>query len=149
MPWQSYPTDLQILEMLDPVPSYPIVTDLYLRDQQFAQPLSHFRNLKVLDIQNVGAPICEVLWNLCESGKNLKCNGQGALRFADKVWSTKLKSFTMVASISDDIYKYSVRPTEYKSVPGSQSEWCVMSRGSSDTTGHEQNSLYLRERFEE
>lgn len=263
MPWQSYPPDLQILEMLDPLPSYPIVTNLYLRDQQFARPLSHFRNLKVLDIQNVGAPICEVLWNLCESGKNLKvlklhdrkisgidrcysfqrhqpqfhsteldcsfdkllvhlcpnlqtlsldissyglegdtpmvrrlgsdsisltleplleelakyptfsvsetlrsltdlrylrlvtphssaqCNGQGALRFADKVWSTKLESFTMVASISGDIYKYSVRPTEYKSVPGSQAEWCVMSRGSSDTTGHEQNSLYLRERFEE
>ena len=72
VPWQAYPPGLEVLKILDPVPSYPIGAGLYLGERQIARPLSHFTRLNVLDLQNVGAPICEVLFHLQESGTSLK-----------------------------------------------------------------------------
>ncbi|KAL8661805.1 MAG: hypothetical protein Q9168_008347 [Polycauliona sp. 1 TL-2023] len=72
MPWQLYPRDLEALEIVDPVPTYPIEAGLYVSRQQLAPLLSHFHHLKVLKLQNVGAPICEVLFNLRKSGMSLK-----------------------------------------------------------------------------
>ncbi|KAL8921376.1 MAG: hypothetical protein Q9172_004040 [Xanthocarpia lactea] len=70
--WHCYPQDLETLEIVDPVQTYPIRVGLLLTENLLAKPLSHFRNLEELTLQNVGAPICEVLINLCESGKKLK-----------------------------------------------------------------------------
>ncbi|KAI4271644.1 MAG: hypothetical protein LQ337_005868 [Flavoplaca oasis] len=259
VPWQAYPSGLEVLEILDPVPSYPIGAGLYLREQQLARPLSHFTRLNVLNLQNVGAPICEVLFHLQESGTSLKvlklhdqevsgidmcykfrpqhprttdiacfflkllaylcpnlqtlsldisshgleqdhpmvhhrcsdsysailepmleevaryptlslsetfrslrdlqslrlvtpfspamCKNNNALRYAEKLWSKSLKNFTLVASASADGKCVGSLDAsgDYKLIPGSQLEWCVKSRGSNDTTGRENNYLYLVE----
>lgn len=72
MQWQRYPPDLAVLEILDPFQNFPVKCGLYLSDNILAQPLAHFRNLAVLNLQNIGPPIGEVLWNLCENSKKLK-----------------------------------------------------------------------------
>ncbi|KAL8977795.1 MAG: hypothetical protein Q9205_006477 [Flavoplaca limonia] len=262
VPWQAYPPGLEVLEILDPVPSYPIGAGLYLRERQLARPLLHFTRLNVLNLQNVGAPICEVLFHLQKSGTSLKvlslhdqevsgidmcykfqrqqpgttdiiecfflkllaylcpnlhtlsldvsshgleqdhptvhhqcsdsysatlepmleevaryptlslsetfrslrdlqflrlmtpfspamCNSQNALRYAGRLWSKSLKTFKLVASASAGakcVGSLDARG-DYKLIPGSQWEWCVKSTGSSDTTGHENNCLYLLEDF--
>ncbi|KAL8851545.1 MAG: hypothetical protein Q9221_003565 [Calogaya cf. arnoldii] len=253
VPWQLYPPDLEVLEIVNPVRTFPINADLYLREQLLARPLSQFRTLKVLNLQHVGAPIREVLFHLHDGGKNLQvlrlhdreisgfdmvyrfqrhqsqnnsteiycpfpkllaylcpnlhtlsldispygleqdslsvqslgsdsfsaaleplmedlakyptfsvsetlrslkslrhlrlvtsrlwaeCDGQGALKFAERLWSPKLKSFTLVVSASADLLR------ENDIVLGTQSEWCVMSRGSNDATPHENYNLYLQD----
>lgn len=70
--WQRYPRTLDVLEIVDPATSYPVNAGIFLTEDLFAMPLSHFSDLSVLNLQNVGAPIIEVLLNLCESGKKLK-----------------------------------------------------------------------------
>lgn len=72
----------------------------------------------------------------------VECNGQGALRFAERVWPVKLESFPLVASTSGENRRYRVGPMGY------QSEWCVIYKGSGDSTGHGQNNLYLQEPFD-
>lgn len=71
-PWQNFSQDLSALEIINPLPSYPTKAGLYLSDNLFQFPLTYFGNLEVLVLQNVGAPICDVLFNLCNSGKSLK-----------------------------------------------------------------------------
>ncbi|KAL8722052.1 MAG: hypothetical protein Q9181_007574 [Wetmoreana brouardii] len=70
--WQLYPPSLKILEILDPVQSHDVVSDQYIRRGKLAPALSHFCNLEILNLQNVGGPICQVLLSLCENGKKLK-----------------------------------------------------------------------------
>lgn len=70
--WQHYPTDLEVLQIIDPFPTYPIKAGLLIRENTLARPLSHFRRLTELSLHNVGAPICEVLYHLRDSGNNLK-----------------------------------------------------------------------------
>ncbi|KAL8649687.1 MAG: hypothetical protein Q9226_005470, partial [Calogaya cf. arnoldii] len=253
VPWHSYPPELEILEIVNPVRTYPINADLYLREQLLARPLSQFRTLKVLNLQHVGAPIREVLFNLRDGGKNLKvlrlhdreisgidmdyrflrhqpqghsavincpfpwllahlcpnlqtlslditqdglkhnfpatrtlasdsvstaleplleelaefpifsvsealrslkslqhlrlvtsslaeCNGQDALKFAERLWSTKLKSVTLVVSAYADFLKENII------VSGTQSEWCIMSRGSNDARPQENYNLQANAR---
>ena len=70
--WHCYPQDLERLEIADPVQTYPIRVGLLLTENLFAKPLFYFHNLEELSLQNVGAPICEVLINLCERGNKLK-----------------------------------------------------------------------------
>ncbi|KAL9634118.1 MAG: hypothetical protein Q9204_003123 [Flavoplaca sp. TL-2023a] len=73
------------------------------------------------------------------------CNSQNALRYAGNLWSKSLKTFTLVASVSaggKSVGSLDARG-DYRLIPRSESEWCVKSRGSSDTTGHENNCLYL------
>lgn len=70
--WQRYPRDLEVLEILDPFPTYPIKAGLLLRQHTLARPLTQFRRLTELSLQNVGAPICEVLFHLLDSGKSLR-----------------------------------------------------------------------------
>lgn len=71
-PWHNFSENLSALEIINPLPSYPIKTGLYLSDNLFQFPLTFFGNLEVLVLENVGAPICDVLFNLCESGNSLK-----------------------------------------------------------------------------
>lgn len=70
--WPQYPRDLETLEIVHPHQTYPYKAGLVLSDNLLANPLSHFRNLSELNLQHVGGPICEVLFNLVEIGKQLK-----------------------------------------------------------------------------
>ncbi|KAL8698248.1 MAG: hypothetical protein Q9201_006676 [Fulgogasparrea decipioides] len=70
--WQLYPPNLKILEILDPVQTYDVASGQYIRSGILAPALSHFCNLEILNIQNVGGPICQVLLSLGETGKKLK-----------------------------------------------------------------------------
>ncbi|KAL8962588.1 MAG: hypothetical protein Q9193_001030 [Seirophora villosa] len=70
--WPQYPRDLENLEIVQPHQTHPYKAGLVLSDNLLANPLSHFRNLSELNLQHVGGPICEVLFNLVEIGKQLK-----------------------------------------------------------------------------
>ncbi|KAL9629449.1 MAG: hypothetical protein Q9204_005263, partial [Flavoplaca sp. TL-2023a] len=80
MSWTQYPKDLESLEILSPIQTYPYKAGLVLVDNLLAKPLSHFRHLTQLNLQHIGAPICEVLFTLSvEAGKQLK-----VLKLADQ-----------------------------------------------------------------
>ncbi|KAL8951070.1 MAG: hypothetical protein Q9183_007484, partial [Haloplaca sp. 2 TL-2023] len=70
--WPQYPRDLENFELVHPHQTYPYKAGLVLSDNVLANPLSHFRNLSELNLQHIGGPICEVLFNLVEIGKQLK-----------------------------------------------------------------------------
>ncbi|KAL8996814.1 MAG: hypothetical protein Q9169_003783 [Polycauliona sp. 2 TL-2023] len=70
--WPQYPRDLESLEIVHPHQTYPYKAGLVLSDNMLANPLSHFRNLAELNLQHIGGPICEVLFNLVDIGKQLK-----------------------------------------------------------------------------
>lgn len=72
LPWRLLPQSLEVLEIVDPVQTFPIRSGQLLNEDGFREMILHFSNLIVLNIQNVGGPICEVLPNLCESGKRLE-----------------------------------------------------------------------------
>ena len=71
--WPQYPQALESLEIVNPDQTYPYKAGVVLTERQLANPLEHFRHLSELNLQNVGAPICEVLILLgVEAGKQLK-----------------------------------------------------------------------------
>lgn len=70
--WQRYPQELEVLQIIDPFPTYPIKAGLLIREGILRRALSQFRRLTELSLQNVGAPVCEVLFHLVDSGKSLK-----------------------------------------------------------------------------
>ena len=70
--WQRYPESLKVFEIIDPLLSYDVKAGIYLSRDMFEQPLSRFRNLEVLNLQNVSYPIGEVLINLVGRGTNLR-----------------------------------------------------------------------------
>ncbi|KAL8646594.1 MAG: hypothetical protein Q9226_006793 [Calogaya cf. arnoldii] len=73
MNWTRYPEDMEILEIVNPYQTYPYKAGIVLTDNLLAKPLSQFRHLTELNLQHIGAPICEVLFSLgVEAGKQLK-----------------------------------------------------------------------------
>ncbi|KAL8848144.1 MAG: hypothetical protein Q9221_006830 [Calogaya cf. arnoldii] len=73
MNWTRYPEEMESLEIVNPYQTYPYKAGVVLTDNLLAKPLSHFRHLTELNLQHIGAPICEVLFTLgVEAGKQLK-----------------------------------------------------------------------------
>ena len=71
--WTQYPQDLESLEILNPDQTYPYKSGQFLTGKQLAEPIDYFCHLSELNLQNVGAPICEVLTFLsAEAGAQLK-----------------------------------------------------------------------------
>ncbi|KAI4274560.1 MAG: hypothetical protein LQ337_003857 [Flavoplaca oasis] len=71
--WHQYPQSLESLEMVNPDQTHPYKDGLFLTGKQLAEPIEYFCHLSELNLQNVGAPICEVLPFLSsEAGAQLK-----------------------------------------------------------------------------
>ncbi|KAL9028866.1 MAG: hypothetical protein Q9196_002820 [Gyalolechia fulgens] len=71
--WHQYPQSLESFEMVDPHQTDPYMSGQFLTGKQLAEPIDYFCHLSELNLQNVGAPICEVLPFLsCEAGAQLK-----------------------------------------------------------------------------
>lgn len=71
--WTRYPQDMESLEIVNPDQTYPYKAGLVLTDNLLAKPLSHFCHLSELNLQHIGGPICEVLFQLgLDAGKQLK-----------------------------------------------------------------------------
>ncbi|KAL8894200.1 MAG: hypothetical protein Q9192_004528 [Flavoplaca navasiana] len=71
--WPQYPQSLESLEIVNPDQTDPYKEGLFLTGKQLAEPIEYFCHLTELNLQNVGAPICEVLPILsAEAGAQLK-----------------------------------------------------------------------------
>ncbi|KAL9003128.1 MAG: hypothetical protein Q9180_009928 [Flavoplaca navasiana] len=71
--WYQYPQTLECLEIVNPEQTDPYKTGQFLTGKQLADPIEYFCHLSELNLQNVGAPICEVLPFLsAEAGAQLK-----------------------------------------------------------------------------
>ncbi|KAL9638173.1 MAG: hypothetical protein Q9204_001592 [Flavoplaca sp. TL-2023a] len=71
--WPQYPQSLESLEIVNPDQTDPYKEGLILAGKQLAEPIGYFCHLSELNLQNVGAPICEVLPILnAEAGAQLK-----------------------------------------------------------------------------
>ena len=69
--WDSCPRDLEEFEIVDPVQVFPIRANHHTNHGIILKALSHFPRLKVLNIQNVGGPICEILLDLGQIGRSI------------------------------------------------------------------------------
>ncbi|KAL8834872.1 MAG: hypothetical protein Q9176_007237 [Flavoplaca citrina] len=71
--WPHYPQALEGLEIVNPDQTDPYKTGQFLTGKQLAEPIEYFCHLSELNLQNVGAPICEILPFLSvEAGAQLK-----------------------------------------------------------------------------
>ncbi|KAL8881958.1 MAG: hypothetical protein Q9215_005537 [Flavoplaca cf. flavocitrina] len=71
--WPHYPQALEGLEIVNPDQTDPYKTGQFLTGKQLAEPIKYFCHLSELNLQNVGAPICEILPLLSvEAGAQLK-----------------------------------------------------------------------------
>ncbi|KAL8889826.1 MAG: hypothetical protein Q9192_005959 [Flavoplaca navasiana] len=71
--WPQYPQSLESLEIVNPDQTDPYKEGLFLTGKQLGEPIDYFCHLSELNLQNVGAPICEVLPFLsAEAGAQLK-----------------------------------------------------------------------------
>ncbi|KAL8969242.1 MAG: hypothetical protein Q9183_002092 [Haloplaca sp. 2 TL-2023] len=68
-PWHHCPDDLDVLEIIDPLQAFAIRSDSFIKDFVIAHAMARFTTLRVLNIQNVGGPVCELLWALAVDGK--------------------------------------------------------------------------------
>ncbi|KAL8870445.1 MAG: hypothetical protein Q9174_003514 [Haloplaca sp. 1 TL-2023] len=68
-PWYQFPSDLECLEIIDPIQGFTVRSDQLIKEAVVAGAIARFTSLRVLNIQNVGGPVCELLWTLAVDGK--------------------------------------------------------------------------------